>query len=186
MISHVFNRRSMCGAISVSALLAAMLYARGTGILVEIGYIAAIGAAGAGLYSLTIGGVGAGLFGGLLIALGHFFNSNFAARTGHAICNFYTKHRISVIWATRCVIAAITASTWYSTTFSSPEFFDVPLMTPTQAAVLAVSSIIASICATQFYLSKLPETDRAAIAPIAHVLGWFVVSILCIVLMTSK
>ncbi|TLX16372.1 hypothetical protein [Rhizobium sp. MHM7A] len=174
MILHVFNRRGMCGAISASALLAAMLYARGTDILVEIGYIVAIG------------GVGAGLFGGLLIALGDFFNSNFAARTGHAICSFYTKQRISVIWATRCVIVAITASTWYSTTFSSPEFFAVPLMTPTQAAVLAVASIIASICATPFYLSKLPETDRAAIAPIAHVLGWFVVSILCIVLMTSK
>jgi hypothetical protein len=173
MISNVFNRRGLCGAISVSALLAALVYARGTGILVDIGYGAAIG------------GIGAGVLAGLLLGLAYFFNSDVVVRAGHAIWNFAAENRIGVIWAVRCVIVAFTASAWYSTTLSSAKHGD-PLITPTEAAVFVLASAIASVCGTRIFLSILADADREALAPFAHVLGWFVVSSLCFMLLLAK
>lgn len=173
MISKIFNQRGLCGAVSISALVAALLYARGTSLFVEIGYGAVIGGVVVGAVALVFWG------------LANFFNSDVTVRAGQAIWNFACKNRIGVIWAVRCVIVAFTASAWYSTTVPSANHGD-QLITPAQAAVFVVASVIASLCGTRFLLSTLSDAEREVLSPLAHVLGWFAVSGFCFLLLLAK
>jgi archaellum biogenesis protein FlaJ (TadC family) len=144
MLSIVLNRYATCAAVSVLAIVSALLYAQGTAALLKLGEVV-----------LTLGGL-------VVAVLALIFLQEAATAHRAKIIKIVDAHAIGIAFFVSSMLGGIIMMGWYLAATSIIGKRTGPIVTLDQSALFLVTSAIGGFCLSGFIVRNFPAEDKLA------------------------